>query len=298
MAATLYPPALTIPLYAIFTAIGIILTSLRFWVRLSYEPRLYNGRKLYLDDLFIVLGLLVTCSCTGIQFHNAIDGASGEVVTGGHVKSEVAIVEHKVDFTMIVIEKLSFGAVKLSLLYFYRRLFGNMGHFKRINNLLIWLVALWTVSFFLADLLLCGLHPELQWALDQMLARKGCGDKGALLIAFAATSVLTDGAVLLLPLLYVQKLKLRHSEMIAVSVIFTLGGLSTVAGVLRTIFLCVAYPMGRITFGWVAPPFDETPLILRVFNPTFFAMLEMLLGVWAANLPVISPLVFFRKVGV
>ncbi|KAF2441109.1 hypothetical protein P171DRAFT_447006 [Karstenula rhodostoma CBS 690.94] len=298
MAATLYPPSLTIPLYAIFTALGLMLTCLRFWVRVSYSPRPHNGRNLYLDDLFIVLGLLVTCTCTGIQFHNAIDGASGEVVTGGHVSPEIAIVEHKVDFTMIVIEKLSFGAVKLSLLFFYRRLFGTFASFKRTNNVLIWLVALWTVSFFLADLLLCGAHPELLWALDQTLARDGCGDKGALLIAFAATSVVTDGAVLVLPLLYLRKLRLRHSEMVAVSVIFLLGGISTVAGVLRTIFLCVAYPLGRITFGWVAPPYTETPLILRVFNPTFFAMLEMLLGIWAANLPVISPLVFFRKVGV
>jgi hypothetical protein len=70
-----------------------------------------------------------------------------------------------------------------------------------------------------------------------------------------------------------------------------------VAGLLRTIFLSVAYPLGRITFGWKAPPFDQMPLILRIFNPTFYAMMEMLLGIWAANLPVVSPLVFFRKVG-
>lgn len=70
------------------------------------------------------------------------------------------------------------------------------------------------------------------------------------------------------------------------------------AGVLRTIFLIVAYPLGRLTFGYKAPPFTQTPLILRVFNPTFFVMIEMLLGVWAANLPVLSPLVFFRKMSV
>lgn len=126
---------------------------------------------------------------------------------------------------MIVIEKLAFGAVKLSLLYVYRRLFGNFASFKRFNNGLIWLVSLWTVSFFLADLLLCGKHPDLQWALDQSLARVGCGDKGALLIAFAVTSVITDGLVLVLPLLYLQRLRLRRSETIAVSVIFLLGTL-------------------------------------------------------------------------
>jgi len=62
------------------------------------------------------------------------------------------------------------------------------------------------------------------------------------------------------------------------------------AGVLRLIFLCVAYPLGRLTWAYKSPPHSEVPLVLRAFNPTFYVMIEMCLGVWAANLPVLAPL--------
>lgn len=65
---------------------------------------------------------------------------------------------------------------------------------------------------------------------------------------------------------------------------------STAASVLRLIFLCVAYPMGRLAFGYSPPANDQTPLILQVFNPTFWIMVEMWLAVWAANLPPCAPL--------
>jgi hypothetical protein len=65
---------------------------------------------------------------------------------------------------------------------------------------------------------------------------------------------------------------------------------STLAGILRTIFLCVAYPLGRLTWGYISPPEAKLPLTLKVINPTFWVMMEMLLGIWAANLPTLAPL--------
>lgn len=34
----------------------------------------------------------------------------------------------------------------------------------------------------------------------------------------------------------------------------------------------------------------EEPLVLQVFNPTFWVMMEMLLGAWAVNMPPLGPL--------
>jgi hypothetical protein len=56
------------------------------------------------------------------------------------------------------------------------------------------------------------------------------------------------------------------------------------------IFLCIAYPMGRMSWAYKPPPDEETPLVLEVFNPTFWVMVEMCLGAWAANLPPLGPL--------
>ena len=221
-----YPRRVTIPIYSLFTAIAILLTALRFLVRLTHTRHRtpHPHSPLGLDDLFIALGLLIVCTCTSIQFYNILHGGSGEAISLSMRQAQI-LVEHKIDFTMIVIEKPAFGFIKLSLLFFYRRLFGHWPSFRRWNNVLVWVVVAWTTSFFLADLLLCGGHPELQWGLDQGAARRGCGDKGMLLIMFAATSVVTDLLVLALPLPYIRRLKLRRSKKVAASVVFLLGGM-------------------------------------------------------------------------
>lgn len=219
---SLYPPTTTIPVYSVLTGVGIVLTALRIYVRLSRSKSTMGG--LSADDYFILLGLVVVICCTGIQFHNAIDGLGGEAASGRVSKAKI-LVEHKIDFSMIVIEKIAFGAIKLSLLFFYQRMFGFWPSFRRLNHTTMVVVALWAVAFFMADLLLCGKYPQYQWAVDQTKAKEKCGDKGVLLIMFAATSVITDLAVLVLPLMYVRKLQLRPGKKLAASLIFLLGGL-------------------------------------------------------------------------
>jgi hypothetical protein len=221
---TFYPASTTIPIYSVFLFVGILLTALRFHVRIRYTRDRYPHSPLYLDDLFIVLGLLILATCTSIQFYNALHGAGGEAASSKYSPSQI-LIEHKIDFTMIVIEKPGFGFVKLSLLLFYRRLFGHWPSFRKWNNALIWVVSLWTVAFFVADLLLCGARPGLQWGVNQGEARRGCGDKGVLLIAFAATSVITDAAVLGLPLPYIGRLRMGRGKKVAASVVFLLGGM-------------------------------------------------------------------------
>jgi hypothetical protein len=45
-----------------------------------------------------------------------------------------------------------------------------------------------------------------------------------------------------------------------------------------------------MNWNYKAPAGEETPLVLQVFNPTFWVMIEILLGLWAANLPPLAPL--------
>lgn len=218
----LYHASTTIPIYAVLNAIGLLLTILRLRVRT------HPTNTLGPDDYFIVLGVLVATVCTAIQYYNAIRGSGGGTGTSSSPEAAAqaaarAILESKIDFSMIVIEKLAFGCIKLSLLFFYRRIFGVWASFRRVNNVLIVVVGAWVVAFALADLLLCGTRIELQWALDQMTARTGCRDKGALLIAFAATSVVTDLLVLGLPVVYLGRLQMARRKKVAAGVVFLLG---------------------------------------------------------------------------
>ncbi|KAK8859707.1 hypothetical protein PGQ11_010441 [Apiospora arundinis] len=281
---SLYGPSVTIPVYSVLAGVGIAITGVRFWVRTRFA-RIALGA----DDLFVVLGVIVAAACTAMQFYNAVHGSGGDVIDpSAHAKAIVAT--HKIDWVMIVIEKPAFGFVKLSILLFYRRLFGIWPGFRRINNVLIGILVAWTLSFTVADVLLCGTHPELNWELDQMVARRGCGDKGALLLAFAATSVATDVVLLVLPFFYLGNLQMTTQKKLSSGLVFFLGSASTIASILRLIFLSISLPLGRLTFGYSPPAGQKTPLVLQVFNPTFWVMVELWLGIWAANLPPCAPL--------
>lgn len=55
--------------------------------------------------------------------------------------------------------------------------------------------------------------------------------------------------------------------------------------------------MGRLRWDYTAPADGKTPLVLQVFNPTFWVMIEMCLGAWAANLPPLGPLLRTLNIG-
>lgn len=212
-----YPPEVVIPVYAVFTAIGLGLTGLRIWARSHY-----SHSRPGVEDYLIIFGAVIVTTCTCIQFYNALHGTGGEAISPDEAAHR-AIVSHKVDFTMIVIEKPGFGAIKLSLLFFYRRIFGVWPGFRKINLTFMVLIVLWTLSFALADLLLCGSEIQLNWAVDQTESQQKCGDKGLLLLLFAVTSVVTDILVLGLPFFFMRKLQMPSKKKWAAGAIFILG---------------------------------------------------------------------------
>ncbi|KAI1179173.1 hypothetical protein F4777DRAFT_534650 [Nemania sp. FL0916] len=280
-----YPSSTVIPIYSVFMGVAIALTGLRLWVRTTVA-RVPLGA----DDYFLLSGLAIAVACNGIQYWNALKGTGGEAIKDPSEMTRSVIIAHQVDWAMIVIEKAAFGAIKLSILLFYRRIFGVWDSFRRANNALLWIVAVWTVVFTVADVLICGAHPELIWGFDQSIALRRCGNRGALLLAFSVTSVATDLPVLGIPFFYISRLQMSSSKKWATSFVFFLGTVSTGASILRLIFLIVSYPVGRLNFAYTPPPDDQTPLVLKVFNPTFWALAELWLGVWAANLPPCAPL--------
>lgn len=214
-----YPSSVTIPVYAVFTAVGIILTTLRFWTRsrVSKQP-------LHIDDWLIAIGMVIVCVCTGIQFYNALEGTGGEAISPGDAEKK-AVTSYKINFTMIIIEKPAFGAIKLSLLFFFERIFGVWRDFKRANRALMVVIILWTISFATADLLICGTKMGVSWAADQTLAQEHCADRGLLLLMFAATSVITDLLVLCLPFFYIRRLRMPTEKKWGAGLIFALGAM-------------------------------------------------------------------------
>jgi hypothetical protein len=219
----LYDQSIIVPIYGVFTAVAIVLTCLRFFVRAFISRTGHNRNPFGLDDLFVLIGLLIVSTCAALQFYNSTHGNAGKA-TFSATKAHQAMVEYKIDFAMLVIEKPAFGAIKLSLLLFYDRIFGKWPNFKTINHWLMAFIVAWMLSFMMADIFLCGVHPQYHWILDQVPNRTRCGNKGLLLIFFGLSSVITDALVVGLPLLYIHRLHLSRSKRFAACSVFLLGG--------------------------------------------------------------------------
>ncbi|KAH7027836.1 uncharacterized protein B0I36DRAFT_364982 [Microdochium trichocladiopsis] len=260
---SLYGPSVVIPLYSVLMAVGLASTGTRVWIRVSQ-----SRDSLGIDDALIIAGVVIMVAVNGMQYYNALVGTGGEAVTDPDTKAQAVVASRKIDWSMIVIEKAAFGAVKLSFLFFYRRIFNVWPTFRRINHALMAIVFAWALAFMISDILICGTHPELIWGYDQTIARAQCGNRGAQLLAFSVTSVATDIAVLTLPIVYIGRLQMSRKSKLAASMVFLCGSLSTGASILRMIFLIVSYPVGRLGFAYSPPPQEETPLVLKAFNPT------------------------------
>ncbi|KAK6858223.1 hypothetical protein PG995_005922 [Apiospora arundinis] len=214
---SLYGPSVTIPVYSVLAGVGIAITGVRFWVRTRFA-RVALGA----DDLFVVLGVIVAAACTAMQFYNAVHGSGGDVVDpSAHAKAIVAT--HKIDWVMIVIEKPAFGFVKLSILLFYRRLFGIWPGFRRINNVLIGILVAWTLSFTVADVLLCGTHPELNWELDQMVARRGVRGQGRVAARVCCHQRCDGRGPACAPFFYLGNLQMTTQKKLSSGLVFFLG---------------------------------------------------------------------------
>lgn len=112
----------------------------------------------------------------------------------------------QVEFAFELMQVLALGFVKLSVLFFYRRIFCTIqgGAFDHINKIMIVISIAWMVAFFFSHLFSCGTSFYAQWgSIEDTLVH--C--KGSLLMenAFGISDFVTDAMVLVLPIPKVMK---------------------------------------------------------------------------------------------
>ena len=93
---------------------------------------------------------------------------------------------------------VTFGAIKLSVICFYRRIFrGKI--FDICSKTLIVIVGAWTIAFFFTVFFECGTNF---WALWSTLAvlLSHCTDDVMYIKAMSISDVITDGLILVLPI--------------------------------------------------------------------------------------------------
>lgn len=168
---------------------------------------------------------------------------------------------------------------KLSFLMMYYRIF-RFPYFKRWAFVIGGFVIMWVITVTFLFVFICVPVQKL-WYPD---LPGHCINQVGTWIANATSTIVTDLAILILPIPQIWKLQLKRSEKIALTVIFSLGFFVVFASVYRF----------TVLFSYRAS--DPT---YTLANTVGWTAIEMSAGITSACLPTIQPAIHFiaRKLG-
>lgn len=106
----------------------------------------------------------------------------------------------KIQYAFLIQIVLAFGFVKLSIIYFYRRLFvtGKASMFDLATRISIGIVVLWTIAYFFGFIFGCGTHFSANWG--SVADEAYCKALLDMDNSFVVSDVITDVLILCLPL--------------------------------------------------------------------------------------------------
>ncbi|QKX53488.1 uncharacterized protein TRUGW13939_00567 [Talaromyces rugulosus] len=248
-----------------------------FMVGLRFYARWLKGSRLGMDDLAIALALLfVIAMAITILIETGMKGFGYSAAVGdtgpNHPDANVA------GWPTELLQVPALGCIKLSFLFFYRRVFIKFvaREFSFVNLFMIAAVSAWTICFFFLLLFLCNTDFAAYWTSGTTEAER-CLPTGMVHMGYAISDVVTDIIIILMPVGEIWKLHLPVRRKFAVMGVFGMGAITIAMSIVRMVIYQRAL---SVQFD---PDADEEYLTTLT---TYFSMLEAGLGVMAACLPV------------
>ncbi|MCJ1312463.1 hypothetical protein MMC25_006137 [Agyrium rufum] len=180
-----------------------------------------------------------------------------------------------IEYEFQVIQILQLGLVKLSVLFFYRRIFCHNNSAKGFNRItwgVIAIIVLWTIAFFFAFLFDCGTHVDAQWTMLGNLIQY-CDSLNSE-TAFAVSDMICDFIILVLPLPKIWSLQMPTSRRLAVTAVFLVGAVTLAASIVKMAIFIISVNEGL-----------SADLNLVNTQVLYWSMIESGLALIAACLP-------------
>ncbi|MCJ1439474.1 hypothetical protein MMC27_008868 [Xylographa pallens] len=175
-----------------------------------------------------------------------------------------------------MLSQLGVGASKASVLLLYLRIFIQK-RFRICVQVMLGLVAAWTITFFLTDLFSCiPVTP-----LVEPFYGNQCMDTVSMWYAGSVSDIILDLLILMIPIPMVLRLQLPAKQKMGVLAMFFLGAVACAASIAR---LVIFLQVGAV----LATKFnDETYYTSPVF---FWTVIELALAIISACLPTLRPI--------
>lgn len=133
------------------------------------------------------------------------------------------MVYEQTKYTFHVLGTVGLGVTKLSVLFFYRRIFA-VPAFRLINNVFIGITVAWTLAITFALAFQC--YPvHYFWDLFESEYSAYCVEVTALYLAVAISDLVLDILIFLLPVPHLWTLNMPLNRKLAVGGIFMLGSM-------------------------------------------------------------------------
>ena len=203
-------------------AVGVLLPGLAtFAVSLRLYLRRLNAVGLGVDDWLILLSLTLCIACGVVLIVGAATNGLGQPTPDGvspvpglpgfmFAKSDSLLVTWRCKFAFNLLQMPAFGAAKLSVVFFYRRIFRGMV-FDICSKVVIGIIIVWTVAFFFTILFQCQGNFWALWStLFDFLTH--CMSDLTYLEANSISDVVTDIFILALPVPMVSSESLTRIE--------------------------------------------------------------------------------------
>ncbi|PYH40325.1 uncharacterized protein BP01DRAFT_330133 [Aspergillus saccharolyticus JOP 1030-1] len=247
----------------------------------TYILRLYSRRYttagLKLEDCLMGVGLILSFGATAFVVDTAFNGVGISV-------SELPPKErHRIQFGSWMIQKFwapSAAFTKISIIVFLRRLLGTLRTYAIVSNVLIAFISCWAITALLVNIFQC---IPVQYYYDKTLNGHCMQGQVAFFQAMGSIALVEDVFILLLPAPVVWGLQITMRQKIALTLVFSLGGL-----------VCIFSLMRLIEFR----NFITTDLASSSAKESIWTCLELDVAIICGCLPLLKPLLqgFLGKV--
>ncbi|KAJ5126332.1 hypothetical protein N7448_005635 [Penicillium atrosanguineum] len=251
-----------------FSCLAMIAVAIRFYMKLKGAKTEF--KKLALDDWLVAAALAPLVALLAIAL------LAGHYGMGKHIwvmTVENMIKMKKILFAYLFIYIFELFIVKLSLLMFYRRIFGTSGNYW----VCIILALGWAFGSMIA-LLTCPAPVSYFW---NELTNPGGGNYRYnfynYYVGNAASNVITDFLILLVPLPVIWKLKMRVAQKFMVSGVLLLG-----------IFVCA---ISIVRLHYIMFLKDDLDITWTMGNVYVWSTLEPCVAIICACLPALQPVI-------
>ncbi|KAI1382424.1 hypothetical protein F4677DRAFT_452129 [Hypoxylon crocopeplum] len=231
-----------ISMASLFSLMTMVVVAFRF-----YSRRL-TGAGFARDDWLALAALVLVLGLNGIFIGGTVQGAiTGHspvvpaTVDNWPVTTELEHLAQKYKYAFQTTEKITFGLIKLSILFLWKRIFGPARPFVLLCWIMIGVITAWCISFFFATVFQCGIQWTWNWAPIGIFLTQ-CTNTLNMLTVFTATDLFTDFIIMFMPVPLIWKLQMPTRKKVGITSIFMVGLFTIGAGIARMyIYLVTSY---------------------------------------------------------